>query len=87
MWRQFGDSCYYSSNNIYANQNPKASWHEARAKCEEKGGDLVSIHSKEENNFTTYLVKSPVLVDRYCTVKRTTYRAYYCIVFHYFRHL
>lgn len=50
-WQPLGDYCYYVS--IEALQ---ATWHEARVQCQEAGGDLVSILTESEYNFTMNLV-------------------------------
>ncbi|XP_028256559.1 hepatic lectin-like [Parambassis ranga] len=43
-WEKHGGRCYYFNNN-------KSSWEESRGFCQEKGGDLVKIDSREEQSF------------------------------------
>ncbi|CAI5691502.1 unnamed protein product [Oreochromis niloticus] len=43
-WEQHGGKCYYFSTN-------KSSWNKSRDECRAKGGDLVKIDSREEQEF------------------------------------
>ncbi|XP_065327714.1 C-type lectin domain family 4 member E-like [Pelmatolapia mariae] len=43
-WEQHGGKCYYFSTS-------KSSWNESRDDCRAKGGDLVKIDSREEQEF------------------------------------
>uniref|UniRef100_A0AAQ6IQ16 C-type lectin domain-containing protein n=1 Tax=Anabas testudineus TaxID=64144 RepID=A0AAQ6IQ16_ANATE len=47
-WTRFGCSCYFKSTE-------KKTWSESRTDCENRGSDLVTINSKEEQNFITEL--------------------------------
>ncbi|XP_026156081.1 CD209 antigen-like protein A [Mastacembelus armatus] len=47
-WTRFGCSCYFKSTE-------KKWWYESRTDCRNKGADLVSINSKEEQEFVTKL--------------------------------
>ncbi|XP_026156082.1 C-type lectin domain family 10 member A-like [Mastacembelus armatus] len=47
-WTRFGCSCYFKSTE-------KKRWYESRSDCQDKGADLVSINSKEEQEFVTTL--------------------------------
>ncbi|XP_052258892.1 macrophage mannose receptor 1-like [Dreissena polymorpha] len=55
-WRLFNGSCYYVSQ-------PRASWYDARDFCAQNGGDLMSAHSLQENNFLITLMTSTVGSD------------------------
>uniref|UniRef100_A0A7N8YN04 C-type lectin domain-containing protein n=1 Tax=Mastacembelus armatus TaxID=205130 RepID=A0A7N8YN04_9TELE len=54
-WTRFGCSCYFKSTE-------KKRWYESRSDCQDKGADLVSINSKEEqvSVFVTVCVISDV---------------------------
>ena len=43
-WKHFEGFCYMISRNEYF-------WNDASLACQGEGGNLASIHSKEENNF------------------------------------
>ncbi|XP_041664374.1 C-type lectin domain family 4 member E-like [Cheilinus undulatus] len=43
-WEQYGRSCYYFST-------IKSSWTDSRSKCQQQGGELVKIESREEQVF------------------------------------
>ncbi|XP_026156724.1 CD209 antigen-like protein A [Mastacembelus armatus] len=47
-WTRFGCSCYFKSTQ-------EKYWDESRTDCLNKGADLVSINSKEEQEFVTKL--------------------------------
>ncbi|XP_026156721.2 low affinity immunoglobulin epsilon Fc receptor-like [Mastacembelus armatus] len=47
-WTRFGCSCYFESTQ-------EQWWYESRSDCLNKGADLVSINSKEEQEFVTKL--------------------------------
>ncbi|XP_042869527.1 macrophage mannose receptor 1-like isoform X1 [Penaeus japonicus] len=53
-WQAFNNYCYWYSNGDYSYISN--SFNEARDDCRSKGGDLVSIHSQEENEFVYSLV-------------------------------
>ena len=48
-WTHFKSYCYFVSSAV-------KSWQAARTYCKSKGGDLVKIHSDEENEFLLNLV-------------------------------
>ena len=48
-WTHFKSYCYFVSSAV-------KSWQAARTYCKSKGGDLVKIHSDEENEFVLNLV-------------------------------
>uniref|UniRef100_A0A1I8HVV4 C-type lectin domain-containing protein n=1 Tax=Macrostomum lignano TaxID=282301 RepID=A0A1I8HVV4_9PLAT len=48
-WKYFNESCYLISSQLLT-------WHQSLKTCREHGGDLVSIHSFEENDFLTGLI-------------------------------
>ncbi|CAI5692049.1 unnamed protein product [Oreochromis niloticus] len=43
-WRRFGSSCYFKSTE-------SKTWSDSRRDCQDKGADLVTINSKEEQEF------------------------------------
>ncbi|XP_026205627.1 CD209 antigen-like protein E isoform X2 [Anabas testudineus] len=47
-WKKFGYSCYFKSSK-------KNIWVEGRTDCKSRGSDLVTINSKEEQDFVTSL--------------------------------
>ena len=55
-WREFEGKCYHVSEDT--EPDGKANWWEARERCIDKGADLVSIHSNQENDFIQELVQS-----------------------------
>lgn len=53
-WQAFGDYCYWFSN---ADGNGDyASHDEAQKQCQDKGANLASIHSSDENDFVYSLL-------------------------------
>ncbi|XP_041458281.1 macrophage mannose receptor 1-like isoform X1 [Lytechinus variegatus] len=51
----FGGNCYYVPNEFVF-----VEWQTARYQCQQMGGDLASIHSKEENEFIRKLVQTRI---------------------------
>ncbi|XP_078137197.1 killer cell lectin-like receptor subfamily B member 1B allele A [Sander vitreus] len=49
-WRRFQCSCYYKSTEM-------KTWTESKTDCQNRGADLVIIHSKDENDFVSELNK------------------------------
>ena len=49
-WTAYNGNCYYINDDAM-------SWHAARGWCLENGGDLASILTAEEQNFTMELVR------------------------------
>ncbi|XP_026205621.1 CD209 antigen-like protein E isoform X1 [Anabas testudineus] len=50
-WKRFGSSYYFKSTE-------KKSWYDSRYDCQSRGSDLVSINSKEEQEFVTKFLLS-----------------------------
>jgi len=50
-WSQFGASCFYFNDAL-------ETWHEARQQCNELNAELTSIHSDEELEFISNLIRS-----------------------------
>ncbi|XP_023933559.1 macrophage mannose receptor 1-like [Lingula anatina] len=48
-WLSHGDYCYYLS--LRYGRGAQLPWHDAKIYCIQNGGDLISIHSVDENNF------------------------------------
>ncbi|KAI4793172.1 hypothetical protein KUCAC02_032886 [Chaenocephalus aceratus] len=51
FWFSFNGRCYKYFNT-------EMTWPEAEFNCVSQGGNLVSIHSTEEENFVKYLINS-----------------------------
>ena len=58
-WVLHGNSCYHLID------TPTANWSDARAICQNLGGDLAIIRSQDENNFTLELLKKQKTVTYY----------------------
>jgi len=49
---------YDNSTCFWVHDGASSTWGEARSKCLERGGDLASIHSYEENDFISGLIQT-----------------------------
>ncbi|XP_020614039.1 CD209 antigen-like protein A [Orbicella faveolata] len=58
-WLLHGNSCYHIID------TPTAKWRDARATCQNLGGDLAIIRSQDENNFALDLLKKQKTVTYY----------------------
>ncbi|XP_034367954.1 C-type lectin domain family 6 member A-like isoform X1 [Arvicanthis niloticus] len=51
-WKPFGSHCYFISTDL------EASWNKSKEKCSHMGAHLVVIHSQEEQDFITGILKT-----------------------------
>ncbi|XP_050405448.2 macrophage mannose receptor 1 [Patella vulgata] len=55
-WTYFNGSCYYASRPYGVNS--KKSWYDSRRYCQQHGGDLMSIHSPDEDDYILSIIKT-----------------------------
>lgn len=58
-WKFYNDACWYISKDEEGERD--VSWLEARGICMEKGGELASLHSSQENAVISRLVSKPLV--------------------------
>lgn len=62
---EVGENLYYWNEHYYAIYSDSATWEDAAAFCEEKGGYMAAITSREENDAIHGLLKEKGITDAY----------------------